>query len=281
MRDPERILFLTTLLPMDSLRFQFGENWQSFLNVYTPDRLQAAAQSIKELTGRESLAGMTFLDAGSGSGLFSAAAFALGASVTSFDFDANSVQATASLRPDDAGSRWHVMQGSLLDAAFMSKIGCFDIVYCWGVAHHTGAMYEALANLCPVTGDLLVVSIYNDQGKPSKRWRAIKRMYNRYPILRPVLIGWTWMRLWAVKFLQDAMRGHPGSSWTQYRSDARGMSARHDLIDWVGGYPFEVARPEQIFEFFRARGMHLHHMRTHAGGIGCNEFVFGRRNREN
>lgn len=52
------------------------------------------------------------------------------------------------------------------------------------------------------------------------------------------------------------------------------MSLWRDLIDWVGGYPFEVAKPEQIFDFYRVRGFTLLRLRTCAGTLGCNEFVF-------
>lgn len=52
------------------------------------------------------------------------------------------------------------------------------------------------------------------------------------------------------------------------------MSHWHDWIDWVGGYPFEVAKPELIFDFYRDRGFTLHNMTTCGGGGGCNEFVF-------
>ena len=54
----------------------------------------------------------------------------------------------------------------------------------------------------------------------------------------------------------------------------RGMSYWHDLIDWIGGYPFEVAKPEQVFEFMRLRGFQLERLKTCGGGLGCNEFVF-------
>jgi 2-polyprenyl-6-hydroxyphenyl methylase/3-demethylubiquinone-9 3-methyltransferase len=60
--------------------------------------------------------------------------------------------------------------------------------------------------------------------------------------------------------------------WMSY-GDNRGMSKLYDWIDWIGGYPFEVARPEQLFDFYRQRGLSLTHLRTTAG-LGCNDFVF-------
>jgi 2-polyprenyl-6-hydroxyphenyl methylase/3-demethylubiquinone-9 3-methyltransferase len=66
-------------------------------------------------------------------------------------------------------------------------------------------------------------------------------------------------------------------NWTQYADlGLRGMSKWHDLIDWVGGYPFEVAKPEQIFEYFRNRGFQMDKLVTCAGALGCNEYIFTR-----
>ena len=260
-----------------SLRYAFGQNWQSFLEHYTPERLEAARTSLCRLLNRQDLEGLSFLDAGSGSGLFSAAAHALGARVRSFDFDTDSVAATQSLRFDDATSgRWEIDRGSLLDADYMRALGQYDVVYCWGVAHHTGDMHRALEHLAATVkpGGTLVLAIYNDQGKPSRRWLRVKRLYHQYPMLRPLLVAGAWLRLWGVKFAADLLHARPLHSWRHYTSDLRGMSAWHDLLDWVGGYPFEVAKPEEIFEFYRRRGFRMERMLTCAGGIGCNEFVF-------
>jgi 2-polyprenyl-6-hydroxyphenyl methylase/3-demethylubiquinone-9 3-methyltransferase len=55
------------------------------------------------------------------------------------------------------------------------------------------------------------------------------------------------------------------------------MSVWYDLVDWVGGYPFEVAKPEEVFDFYRKRGFELSRLKTSGGGLGCNEFVFIRK----
>ena len=76
----------------------------------------------------------------------------------------------------------------------------------------------------------------------------------------------------------QTLRGRPQDyirSWTQYKA-TRGMSRWHDLLDWVGGYPFEVARPEEIFQFYSERGFQLERLRTCGDGLGCNEFVMRR-----
>src|SRR5690348_6232528 len=102
-------------------RFAFGENWTKFLAVLNDERIDLAVRSVQRLTGRERLDGVRFLDIGSGSGLFSLAARMLGASVTSFDYDLQSVACTRELkrRYRDGDTGWRIEQGSVLDRAFL------------------------------------------------------------------------------------------------------------------------------------------------------------------
>ena len=57
----------------------------------------------------------------------------------------------------------------------------------------------------------------------------------------------------------------------------RGMSRWHDMVDWVGGYPFEVSKPEEVFYLFKSQGFSLIELKTCAGELGCNEYVFKKR----
>jgi 2-polyprenyl-6-hydroxyphenyl methylase/3-demethylubiquinone-9 3-methyltransferase len=111
-------------------RFAFGANWARFLARVDEARILEAEQSLRAMLKVDSLAGMRFLDAGSGSGLFSLAARRLGADVTSFDYDAQSVACTNALRAryfsNDAS--WQVLQGSVLDGGFLERCGQFDVV---------------------------------------------------------------------------------------------------------------------------------------------------------
>lgn len=263
-------------------RFTFGSNWAEFLKLLDDSRIERAEKSLIEMLGLPSLRGKTFIDIGSGSGLFSLAARRLGAEVTSFDFDPQSVGCTTELRrryfPDD--SSWRVMEGSVLDRDFLATLGQYDIVYSWGVLHHTGAMWEALGNAAPLVADggLLFVAIYNDQGRSSRIWTKVKRAYVRAPgplkwgVLLPAMV-----RLWGPPTVRDLARGKPFRTWRTYKDEVtRGMDPWRDVLDWVGGYPFEVAKPEEILDFYRARGFELRRMITCAGGHGCNEFVFAR-----
>lgn len=258
-------------------RFEFGANWKRFLSILNDSRIYEAEQSLKNMLEVDNLQGKKFLDVGSGSGLFSLAARRLGAQVHSFDYDPQSIGCTKELKhryfPEDV--EWIIEEASVLDGEYLSRLGQFDVVYSWGVLHHTGKMWEALANVAPLVagGGILFISIYNDQGGPSKRWIVLKRLYNRYVWLRLPLLYYTLIRQWTLTFIKDLMTGNPLNSWRNYKG-SRGMSAWHDVVDWIGGYPFEVAKPEEVFHFFRDLGFVLQRLKTCAGGLGCNEFVF-------
>jgi 2-polyprenyl-3-methyl-5-hydroxy-6-metoxy-1,4-benzoquinol methylase len=261
-------------------RFAFGENWQRFLSSLDEDRIASAEASLRRMLEVQDLRGKTFLDLGCGSGLFSLAARRLGARVHCFDYDPQSVACALELRrryfPLDPD--WRIEEGSALDRNYLSSLGSFEVVYSWGVLHHTGAMWEALENAAGLVapGGKLFIAIYNDQGNISNRWRAIKRAYNglpgslRFLVTIPVLVHLYWRRT-----LKDFLHGRPFESWRNEGKE-RGMSPWWDLIDWVGGLPFEVAKPESILDFYLDRGFTLRRLSTCGGSLGCNEYVFTR-----
>ena len=277
--------------------FAFGENWRRFLGLVDEPRIGEAVSALGRLLGPADLIGKRFLDAGSGSGLHSLAAHRLGATVVSFDVDPQSVACTEELRRRFSdGERWSVTSGSLLDCEFLRSLGTFDIVYCWGVAHHSGDLWRAVENLVErvAEGGTLVLSIYNDQQYLSRTWRGVKRLYHRLPRpVRPILVA-------AIGTVRPAKRAlmttlacalrvvtlrNPLVPLRSWISDARqqrdrGMDWWTDLVDWVGGYPFEVATPEAVFRFVRDRGFVLVELKTCGGGHGCNEFVFQRVERQ-
>jgi 2-polyprenyl-6-hydroxyphenyl methylase/3-demethylubiquinone-9 3-methyltransferase len=264
-------------------RFAFGKNWQAFLAALSEDQVDQAVKSLRLMLGKESLEGYRFLDLGCGSGLFSLAAHRLGAAVVSIDFDVDSVACTEQLRQRfvNPSHSWDVMQGSVLDDSLMQSLGQADVVYSWGVLHHTGDMDRAIRLSAERTkpGGLFYIAIYNDQGGASRRWLAIKKTYNRLPsLLRPlwiVLVAGCYEIKFALARLAKLQNPLPFRDWRAKKKD-RGMSAWHDWVDWIGGLPFEVASPERIIVPLRQQGFVLENLKTVGNGWGCNEYVFSK-----
>jgi SAM-dependent methyltransferase len=266
-------------------RFAFGENWSSFASNLEPERVDAARESLAEMLCLDSLTGLRFLDVGCGSGIFSLAAHQMGAAqVLSFDYDPESVRTAARVRDEAVGSAeaWRIERGDVLDSEWMGTLGSWDVVYAWGVLHHTGDLWAALAQACDrvAPGGRFFVAIYNDQGLATRIWSVIKRTYFRVPApLRPLYVVLASapieLRVLAGHLSRGDLQGYI-RLWRHRDAGARGMDRWHDLVDWVGGHPFEAATPTEVFEFCAARGFELRTLRTVGGSHGCNEFVFER-----
>jgi 2-polyprenyl-6-hydroxyphenyl methylase/3-demethylubiquinone-9 3-methyltransferase len=262
-------------------RFGFGDNWLDFARDLQPDRIERAEQSLRTLVRCASLAGQSFIDVGSGSGLFSLAARRLGARVHSFDYDPASVRCTDELKQRYfAGDpHWTVEQGSILDGDYVRKLGHFDVVYSWGVLHHTGAMRDALRSAAGLVkpGRLFAFALYHRTllcgfWRQEKRWyaaaspRAQERARNIY------------VKLLRLRFALTRKDFH--AYVTNYQS-ARGMSFFNDVHDWMGGYPYESILAPEVEALMQAMGfVQLHNTATGitAGvfGSGCDEYLYRR-----
>ncbi len=265
-------------------RFAFGKNWKHFSGLVTDERIQSSVASLRNalrLLPDEDLVERHFLDVGCGSGLSSLAALRLGARVTAFDLDQESVATTRTLIENSShlSDHYSVEQGSALDPDFLASLGTFDIVYAWGVLHHTGEMWKAVAAVAETVGPsgLLLLALYNDQGGASRRWATIKRAYVRGGPIRQFClvsaVGFCFELRAAIVRSLRLQNPLAFKEWNKRRHE-RGMSVWHDLKDWVGGYPFEVAKPEQVLDALRPRGFTLEAMKTCGAGHGCNEFLF-------
>jgi len=261
-------------------RFPFGANWLRFLATVDEQRISAAEASLQAMLQTVDFRGKSLLDIGCGSGLFSLAARRLGARVHSVDFDPRSVACTEELRrrysPDDRD--WQVEQGSVLDRQYMSGLGTFDIVYTWGVLHHTGAMWLALENAIgrvePTEGKLFI-AIYNDQGWKSHVWWFVKLIYNSMPrLFKPAFIALVSFVANLMLILKYTVRLKPMSAIRPLCADQRerGMSAKYDRIDWIGGFPYEFASFDVLGQYLEARGFSIISSIRNTSH-GCNELA--------
>lgn len=260
--------------------FSFGRNWKSFLAVITEERIDEAKKSlVKFLGGQEAIRGKTFVDVGCGSGLFSLAAFRLGASrIVSIDVDDFSVSCAKHLREKEGSPPvWSICKGSALDKDFLRERGSFDVVYSWGVLHHTGDMYRALENVSDLACEkgTLYIALYNDNTSnwregTSKFWLRVKRRYNNASDFMKRM----YLSLFiAYYFVGSLMLLRNPFTYIRNYVSSRGMDWYHDRIDWIGGYPYEYARPDEIVNFFGERGF-LCRKIAYARGIGCSEYLF-------
>ena len=264
-------------------RFQFGDNWSRFLVLVDEDRIKKAEESLMAMLEVDDLHGKRFIDIGSGSGLFSLAARRLGAEVHSLDYDPQSVACTAALRNQFFANdeSWSVEEGSALDGDYLQSLGKFDVVYSWGVLHHTGQMWLGMENAqrLVAAGGKLFIALYNDTGNQSSRWLWIKKTYNKLPSLLRVPFAVLVSAPAELKSIVTAVvclrPKEYLDSWRSYGS-RRGMSRWRDIVDWVGGYPYEVATPDEVFEFCKSRGFVLTRLNAGRVGLGCNQFVFER-----
>lgn len=259
---------------MDTSRFEFGKNWQAFLATVTEASIRHAEAGLAKLFPNGELKGATFLDVGCGSGLSMLAARRLGAGeVRGLDLDAQSVAAAERLL---AGQNARVSQKSILDAT-PAELGTFDIVHSWGVLHHTGAMWTALDRAGDLVrpGGLLAVALYR-KTPLCPFWSIEKRLYTEAPRPAQSLIR----AAYKAAFLSGlaATGKNPAAYVRDYRS-ARGMSWHHDVHDWLGGYPYESATPDEIKSRLAARGFEMQRSfeaPARAGGLfgsHCDEFV--------
>jgi SAM-dependent methyltransferase len=252
----------------DTITFSFGKNWRAFINTISDDSIRSAQKDIEDWLDAKEVKGKTILDIGCGSGIHSLVFTSMGArEVISFDADIKSIESTSILR-ERAGTplHWKVMQGSVLDKQFLANLGApaFDVVYSWGVLHHTGAMWEAVGNACSLVkqGGLFWIALYR-RGPNYEDDLALKKRYNAAGTFgKRCMVA---NRVSGLMFSRCRRLKNP-FAWNENKS--RGMDTYHDIIDWLGGLPYEVASDAEVTDFLAKR--HFVKKRIDLFPEGCN-----------
>ena len=268
--------------------FAFGHNWSDYADKILDDQIFEAKNALRRLLGDEALAGKRFLDIGCGSGLHSLAALQLGAAeVVAMDLDPESVATTERVlrRFAPTGASYRVIQRSVFDLN-IADLGSFDVTYSWGVLHHTGNLYEALARAGAMTtpSGLFVFALYRKTWL-CRFWTFEKRWYAAASAKWQEYARRIYIRLFSIGLL---ISGRKFADYKEsYRSN-RGMDFYHDVHDWMGGYPYESISNREVDDLmtstgFQARRLFLSTKRQifgrHVGffGSGCDEYVYVRK----
>lgn len=257
--------------------FEFGENWRDYAKTVDRHRIHQAVIGLQKLFP-DGLSGQSFLDIGCGSGLHSLAAILSGASpVTAVDIDENSVETTRQLLDRLApGNQCTVRVVSVFDLT-PEQYGRFDIVYSWGVLHHTGDMWRAIGRAAEMVkpGGEIAIAIYATT-KLDAPWTLEKRFYSSAPTAVQWAIRQGYMAAWLTN---KAVRGYNPITVLRQYHDMRGMNFSHDAHDWLGGYPYQTASADDLRSYFAK--LDFEEVRAFAlprslglFGSGCHEFVF-------
>lgn len=262
-----------------SARYSFGQNWRRFLSTSLDEEHIGVAQSrLLTLCDLEHLRDHDVLDIGCGSGIHSLAALRAGARrIVSFDYDPDSIAATATVKQLAGGpAHWTVMHGDVLSPEFLAQLGQFSLVYSWGVLHHTGDVWRAFANAqtCVAPGGMLCVALYSADAYPGTTdyWLDIKRRYNEAGPLKRHMME-------ASYIYQHVMYGKIGNAGEairyirNYKRTSRGMSFMTDIRDWLGGWPMEFVSDKDVIAAADLGGFKL--IKTNNGG-GNSEFLFAK-----
>lgn len=270
---------MSSYLGRKTMQFDFGKNWLAFSkNALTSERIEQAQQDFARLFHNIELEGKNFVDIGFGQGLSLLIAKQKGAAVVGCEINPTcekALQQTLVYFPELKLTDISLVIGSILNQGTVKQLlehsnhQGFDIVHSWGVLHHTGNMHVALqqtASLVKNNG-YLIISIYN-QHWTSPIWLFIKWLYNKLPsLLQTGMVYSFYPIIWLAKYL--VTKAKPIQK-------TRGMDFFYDVIDWIGGYPYEYAHKEEIVELMKFLSFELMLFFPANVPTGCNEFVFRR-----
>lgn len=241
--------------------YSFGENWANYAQHLDQEHINQAVSNLSRLISSDKIKGKRFLDIGCGSGLHSLAAIKMGAgSLTAVDFDLDSVSTTRSVLERHAPEKSHytVHHANILAPERTPELllkNSYDIVYSWGVLHHTGDQWTAIRNAASFVapGGVFIIAIYKKTPLCSF-WKIEKKTYTLMPKwMRPVFD----ILFATILVLAHTLSGKNPIRYIQNYRQERGMRFMNDIADWLGGYPYESASPAELQNFCEGLGFHL------------------------
>jgi 2-polyprenyl-3-methyl-5-hydroxy-6-metoxy-1,4-benzoquinol methylase len=265
-------------MALNTGHFRFGENWRSFSTLIDEPRIAEAVRGLQKLISAEDLEGKRFLDIGCGSGLSMVAALRLGATeVVGTDIDPDSILAARDVLSRFAATKaWHLRRCNVFDME-SNAFGIFDVVYGWGVLHHTGDMWSALIKTGTLVkqNGLLVLALYH-KTPMCRFWRIEKRFYANAPAWQQRVVRSLYKGTLALRLIMSGQHSNKYS---------RGMDRHHDVHDWLGGYPYESTLPQQVVQRLENNGFAIEKVLENCAGsvgllgTGCDEYVARRNQR--
>lgn len=267
-----------SLKNLDS-HFAFGENWASYSKLIGEPQIEHAKEGLLKLIPAEDFKGRSFLDIGCGSGLHALAASRLGVSrIVGVDIDPNSATTARKILTErNPSAPWQIENISVFDLT-PDHFGTFDIVYSWGVLHHTGDLWQAVSKAAALVAPngLLAVAFYRETYL-DPFWKLEKRFYTHAPLSIQNFIKRSYIN--AFRVARAATRQESFADYVSKYSSRRGMDFEHDVHDWLGGYPYEAALAPEVDRRLVALGFKVERVfaRSKSSGIfgsGCDEYVY-------
>ena len=261
--------------------FSFGDNWAQYSQHVTDEHLKHAVEDLQRLLGVSTLNGKTFCDIGCGSGIHAVAAARMGAMVTALDIDPMCTATAISLaKKFGVSDQLIVSNYSIFDHKLPAHH--FDVVYSWGVLHHTGAMWSAIEQAIKLVSSApestFAIALYR-KTRLCSLWKIEKKFYKDSPkIVQAILRAF----MTALMDIANLLRLRSPRKFRSEYQKKRGMSYKHDVHDWLGGYPYESVQDNELRTFFTERKFVLERsflrsperMQLGIFGSGCDEYVF-------
>lgn len=267
---------------MNKKHFAFGKNWDSYSQQIDSSHIESATSKLVDLIQLGNLDGMSVLDIGSGSGIHSLSLMMLGCEdLVAIDFDLDSVETTKRvLSLGTFQGKYQVFQADILKTIPEIEGVTFDLVYSWGVLHHTGQMMKAIENALKFVKPASLIALALYRKTPfCFLWNIEKAIYSKSPKNLQFALRKIYEFIFSL-----GLRIKRGQSLESYKRDyfqKRGMEFSHDVHDWLGGYPYESIKSQFLIEFMDKNGFKVvnsHIVKNQIGilGSGCDEFLFQR-----